>query len=101
MEYIYAALMLHKAGKEITENTLTTVLTAGGVDVNEARVKALIAALDGVNIEEAIAKAAVSAAPAAAAAAPVAAAAAAAEIEEVSAEEQEEEGMAGLGALFG
>jgi len=108
MEYIYAALMLHKAGKEITENALTTVLTAGGIAVNESRVKALIAALDGVDIEEAIAKAAVSAAPAAAvsaapaAAAPAAAAPAAAEeAPEESKEEEEEEGMAGLGALFG
>lgn len=103
MEYIYAALMLHKADKEITEDALTTVLTAGGIDVNESRVKALIAALDGVNIEEAIAKAAVSAAPAAAAPAPAAAAAPAAEeaAAEENKEEEEEEGMAGLGALFG
>lgn len=103
MEYIYAALMLHKADKEITEDALTAVLTAGGVDVNESRVKALIAALDGVDIEEAIAKAAVSAAPAASAAAPAAEEAAPAEeaAAEESKEEEEEEGMAGLGALFG
>jgi|SRR5665648_34065 len=101
MEYIYAALMLHKAEKEITENALTTVLKAGGIAVNESRVKALIAALDGVNIEEAIAKAAVSAAPAAVALSAAPAAAAAVEEVEETKEEEEEEGMAGLGALFG
>jgi len=101
MEYIYAALILHKAGKEITEETVTKVLTAAGTEVNDARVKALIAALDGVDIEEAIAKAAVAPAAAAPAAAPAAAAAVVEEEEEESEEEAEEDGMAGLGALFG
>jgi large subunit ribosomal protein L12 len=102
MEYIYAALLLHKAGKKIDENGVKAVLTAAGVAVDESRVKALIAALDGVNIEDAISKAA--AAPVAAAAAPVAAAAAPAAKEEAPEEhkkEDEESGMAGLGALFG
>jgi large subunit ribosomal protein L12 len=102
MEYIYAALLLHNAGKAITEETITAVLKAAGVEVNEARAKALVAALDGVDIEEAISKAAF-AAPAAAAPA-AAAPAAAAPVEEVEEEEEdtsEEDGMAGLGALFG
>ncbi|AKB49644.1 LSU ribosomal protein L12a (P1/P2) [Methanosarcina barkeri str. Wiesmoor] len=106
MEYIYAALLLHNAGKTITEDAITAVLQAAGIEVNESRVKALVAALEGVDIEEAIAKAAF-AAPAAGAAAPEGAAAPAAE--EAPAEEEEEEeddhaeedGMAGLGALFG
>jgi len=67
MEYIYAALLLHKAGKEISEDSITAVLQAAGTAVNESRVKALIAALEGVDIEEAMATAAVAAAPAAAA----------------------------------
>jgi large subunit ribosomal protein L12 len=106
MEYIYAALLIYKSGKEITEETVTAVLKAAGANVNEARVKALISALEGVNIEEAIAKAAF-AAPAAAAAAPAAAstapaaAAAAAPAPEPEEDHSEEEGMAGLGALFG
>ncbi len=102
MEYIYAALLLHNAGKAITEETITAVLKAAGIEVNEARAKALVAALDGVDIEEAISKAAF-AAPAAAAPA-AAAPAAAAPVEEVEEEEEdtsEEDGMAGLGALFG
>ena len=61
MEYIYAAMLLHKAGKEITENAVKSVLTAAGVKADEARVKALVAALHGVNIDEAIKKAAVAA----------------------------------------
>ena len=73
MEYIYAALILHHAGKKVDEASVKTVLSAAGVAVDESRVKALIAALEGVNIADAIAKAAVApvaAAPAAAAACP-------------------------------
>jgi large subunit ribosomal protein L12 len=102
MEYIYAALLLHKAGKKVDENGVKAVLTAAGVKVDESRVKALVAALDGVNIEEAISKAAI--APVAVAAAPAAHAAAAPAKEEHKEEhkkEDEESGMAGLGALFG
>ena len=68
MEYVYGALVLHAAGKPITEENLKKVLTAAGVKPDETRIKALTAALEGVNIEEALAKAvAVPAAPAAAA----------------------------------
>ena len=67
MEYIYSAMLLHKAGKDITEDAVKAVLLAAGVTVDESRVKALVAALQGVNIEEAIQKAA--AAPVAVAAA--------------------------------
>ena len=56
MEYIYAALLLHKAGKPVKEESVKAVLTAAGIAVDDARVKALVAALDGVNIEEAISK---------------------------------------------
>ena len=88
MEYVYAALLLNATEKEINEENVTAILSAAGVDVDDARVKALIASLEDVDIEEAIATAAVAAAPAAA---PVAA-------EE---EEAEEAAAAGLGALFG
>ncbi len=104
MEYIYAALLLHNAGKDVTEENVTAVLNAAGVAVQDARVKALVAALEDVNIEEAISKAAVAPVAAApAAAAPAAAAPAPAEEpeEESKKEEEEESGMAGLGALFG
>ena len=103
MEYVYAALLLHKAGKPVDENGVTTVIKAAGVAVNEARVKALVAALEGVNIDDAISKAAFAAAPAAAAAAPAAAAPAAAAPKEDEKKKEEEEatGMEGLSALFG
>ncbi|MDI6867107.1 50S ribosomal protein P1 [Methanoculleus sp.] len=104
MEYIYAALLLHNAGKEITEENVTAVLKSAGVQVQDARVKALVAALEGVNIEEAINKAALAPVAAAAPAAAPAAAAPVAEEEEKEEskkEEDEESGLAGLGALFG
>jgi len=105
MEYIYAALLLHKAGKPINDNDVKAVLTAAGINADESRIKALVAALDGVDIEEAISKAAVapvSAVAAAPAAAPAfAAAVEEAPVEENKKEENEESGMAGLGALFG
>jgi len=61
MEYIYAAMLLHKAGKKITEDAVKSVLHAAGVKAEEARVKALVAALEGVDIDDAIKKAAVAA----------------------------------------
>ncbi|KAF5418916.1 MAG: large subunit ribosomal protein L12 [Candidatus Methanocomedens sp.] len=104
MEYVYAALLLHNAGKDVTEDAITGILQAADVDVDATRVKALVASLEGVDIQEAIEKAAF-AAPAAAAVAPVAAAEEApAAAEEAAAEEEEEaeeSGMEGLGALFG
>ncbi len=100
MEYVYAALLLHKAGKEITEESLKKVLEAAGVQPDEARVKALVAALEGVNIDEAMEKAA--AAPVAvSAAAPAAQEEAKEEKSEEEDEKKEEEAVAGLGALFG
>ncbi|NPE31684.1 50S ribosomal protein P1 [Methanococcoides sp. SA1] len=99
MEYIYAALLLHNAGKDITEESVSAVLSAAGTEVNESRAKALVAALEDVDIEEAMATAAF--APAAAAAAPVAEAAAEEAPAEEEKAEEEESGMAGLGALFG
>ena len=104
MEYIYSAMVLYSAGKDITEDAIQAILTAAGVEPDAAKIKALVASLDGVDIKEAIASAAV-AAPAAAAAAPaVAAAAAEAPAKEAEPEEEavsEEEAAAGLSALFG
>lgn len=103
MEYIYSAMVLYSAGKDITEDAIKAVLTAAGVDADAAKIKALVASLDGVDIKEAIASAAVVAAPAAVAAAPAAAAAAEAAPADEPEEEavSEEEAAAGLSALFG
>ena len=69
MEYVYAALMLHKLKKDITEENVTSIVKASGTEVNEAKVKSLVASLADVNIEDAIKAAPVAAAPAAAPAA--------------------------------
>ena len=58
MELIYSALLLHSAKQPIDEANVTKVLQASGIAVDAAKVKAIVAALDGVNIEEAISKAA-------------------------------------------
>jgi len=105
MEYIYSAMLLHSAGKEINEANVKKVLDAAGVKSDAGRIKALTASLEGVNIEETIKKAAV----------PIAVAPAAAPAEKASGEKKddkkkkeekkeevtEEEAAAGLGALFG
>ncbi len=100
MEYIYAALLLHKAGKDVKEANVKKVLEAAGVHADDGRIKSLIAALDGVNIEDAIK----SAAPVAVAAAP-AAGGHEAKKEQPKKEEDdkksEEQAAAGLGSLFG
>ena len=100
MEYVYAALMLHKLEKEVNEANVTSVVKATGAEVNEAQVKALVASLADVNIEDAI-----KAAPVAAAAAPAADAAGGDDKKEKKAEppseKQEEAAMEGLSSLFG
>ena len=68
MEYIYAAMLLHTAGQEVNEESVKKVLEAAGSEADDARVKALIAALEDVDIEEAMEKTAVAAADPAAAA---------------------------------
>jgi large subunit ribosomal protein L12 len=99
MEYVYAALLLHSAGGKVTEESVKKVLTAAGVKAEEPRVKALVAALSEIKIDDALK---------AAQAMPVAAAPAAAaegKKEEKKAAEDDkkkgEEALAGLGALFG
>jgi large subunit ribosomal protein L12 len=107
MENVYAAMLLHKAGKEINEESLTAVLSAAGVTVDSVQLKALVASLSEVNIDEAL-KAAptmMSAAPAAAAA-PAETKPAAAPPEDKKKKEEEEKkkeeaALEGLGALFG
>ena len=103
MEYIYAAMILHTTEQDINEENVTKILEAAGANVDDSRVKALIAALEDVDIEEAMETTAMAAAPAAAAA-PVAEAAAEEEEEEEEEEDEEQAAAAataGLGALFG
>ena len=111
MEYVYSAMLLHSAGKKITAENIKKVLTAAGVKADDARIKALTASLEGVNIDEAIQTAA---APVAAPAAPAPSGEAPAPAEGKSEEKKEEkekkkkeeevseeEAAAGLAALFG
>ena len=105
MEYVYAALMLHKLEKEVNEENVASVVKATGAEVNEAQVKALVASLADVNIEDAIKAAPVAVAAAAPAAAGDAPAAGGDEKKEKKAEppseKQEEAAMEGLSSLFG
>jgi len=104
MQYVYGALLLHAAGKEINEANLKSVLTAAGVTADATRIKALTASLDGVNIADAISTAhLMAAAPAAAGPAAGGPGGAGGKKEEKKEEEKvsEEEAAAGLGALFG
>ncbi|SDF52873.1 50S ribosomal protein P1 [Halorientalis regularis] len=120
MEYVYAALILNETGEEINEDNITGVLEAAGVDVEESRVKALVAALEDIDIEEAVEQAA--AVPAGGAAAPAGGSAdgeleeggdeaeaedeggdeAEAEAEDEGGDDEDEgDGGEGLGELFG
>lgn len=96
MEYIYAALLLHKLGHQVTETSLKHVISATGSQVDEAKVKTLIACLHGVDIASELANAQI-----AVAAAPSAGAGAAAPKAEEKKEEKQEESAAGLASLFG
>ena len=102
MEYVYAALMLHKLKKEITEENVTSIVKASGTEVNEAKVKSLVASLADVYIEDAI-----KAAPVAVAAAPAAAPAEGGEgkkegkKDEAPSGKSEDKAMEGLSSLFG
>ena len=94
---------MHSAGTEVSAKSVEKVLKAAGVKADKSRAEALVASLEGVDIEEAMATAAV-AAPAASGAAPAAAASEEAPAEEAEEEEEEvseEDTAAGLGALFG
>ena len=101
MKYVYAALLLHSSAQPITEENVKKVVSAAGSQVEEVQVKALVAALSEVNIDEALKSATMMPV----AAAPAAPAPSDAKKEEKKAGEdekkKEEEALAGLGALFG
>ena len=106
MEYVYAALLLHKLKQNITEDNIANIIKATGVTPDDVRVKALVAALSEVNIEEALkasplASAATVGASSSTASTPSAAGAAPREEEEKKEEKKEEEALEGLSSLFG
>lgn len=51
MEHVYAALLLNEANRELNEANLTAVLEAAGCPVVESRTKALVAALEGIDVD--------------------------------------------------
>jgi len=98
MEYVYSALLLHSAKQPITEDSVKKVLESAGISPDESKIKALVASLEGVDMDEAMSKAAVSVA----ASAPAAGGEAKEEEEDEDDEEKKaEEAAAGLSALFG
>lgn len=102
MEYIYSAMLLHSAGQPVNEANVKKVIEASGKKADDAKVKALVAALDGVNIDEVISKAAM---PVAVAAAPVTTGQAPKEEKKEESEQDQqkkaEEAAGGLASLFG
>lgn len=100
MEYIYAALLLHKLGKPVNEENLTSVVKATGVTPDQVKIKALASALSEVNIDEAL-KSAATMSMATAAGPAQAAPAAKAEEKPKEEEKKEEEALQGLASLFG
>ena len=92
MEYVYAALLLHRTSKEITEENMKKVIEATGAELDESKLKTLLASLKGVDIEEELEAATV------AAAAP---ASGEAKAEEKKEEPKAEAAAEGLSALFG
>lgn len=93
MEYIYTTLLLHEAKQPINENNIGKVLSAANVAVDHGKIKALVASLEGVNIDEAVKEMPMAAAP---------------HHTESKKEEKKEEvkvdedkAAAGLGSLFG
>ncbi|MEM2896670.1 MAG: 50S ribosomal protein P1 [Candidatus Bathyarchaeia archaeon] len=103
MKYIYAALLLHSASQPITEENVKKVLSAAGVNIEEVRVKALVAALKEVNIEEVLKSSATGFVAPAPMPTPVSTPSQEKGKEGKKKEEKkaEEEALAGLGALFG
>ena len=101
MEYVYAALILHKLKKEITEENVTSIVKASGAELNEAKVKSLVASLADVYIEDAIKAAPAAAAPAAAAPAAAGEGKKEEKKDEAADGKKEEAAMEGLSSLFG
>ncbi|PIO08790.1 50S ribosomal protein P1 [Candidatus Pacearchaeota archaeon CG10_big_fil_rev_8_21_14_0_10_34_12] len=99
MEYIYAALLLHKQGKEVSEDNVKSVVAATGSEVDDSKVKSLVANLKGVDINKELENASLAVANA-----PVAGGGASSsetEKKEPVKEEKKEAAAEGLSALFG
>ncbi|MBI2043476.1 50S ribosomal protein P1 [Candidatus Pacearchaeota archaeon] len=94
MEYMYAALLLHKLGKEINENHLKSIVSAAGGNIDEGKIKSLVASLKGIDIAKELESASLTPVP-------VASHAGHEKKEEKPKEEKKEAAAEGLSALFG
>ncbi|MBS3066012.1 50S ribosomal protein P1 [Candidatus Pacearchaeota archaeon] len=92
MEYIYGVLLLHKLGQPVNEENLKKVVAATGASVDEAKIKIVIASLQGVDIEAELKNASIVSAAPSTSAAPA---------KEEKKEEKPSESAAGLASLFG
>ena len=92
MEYIYCVLLLHKLGQPVNEENLKKVVAATGASVDEAKIKIVIASLQGVDIEAELKNASIVSAAPSTSAAPA---------KEEKKEEKPSESAAGLASLFG
>ena len=99
MEYVYAALLLHKLGKEVNEANIKSVVAATGAEVDESKIKSLVASLKGVDIAKELENASLVASAPATGSTPKGGAEAKAE--EKPKEEKKEAAAEGLSALFG
>ena len=97
MEYLYGALLLHKLGKPVNETNLTELIKATGSQVDEAKVKTLIASLQGVDIDKELENASAVSMSAGSASGETGGEAK----QEEKPEEKVEEAAEGLSALFG
>ncbi len=97
MEYIYAALLLHKLGKEVDENGIKSVVVAAGAEADDSKIKSLVASLKGVDIANELENASLAVASSGSSNAPAQEAVA----EEKPKEEDKAPAAEGLSALFG
>lgn len=93
MEYVYAALLLHKLGKPVSEENINKIIQVSGANVDESKVKSLVVSLKDVDIDKELESTIVSAVPAAVSAS--------SEEKPVEKEEKKEAAAEGLSALFG
>jgi len=97
MEYVYAALLLHRLGKPVDEAGITKVIQASGAKIDESKVKSLVVSLKDVDIEKELESAIVASATPAVSSAN----GESASEEEAPKEEKKEAAAEGLSALFG
>jgi large subunit ribosomal protein L12 len=101
MEYVYAALLLHKLGKPVDEEGIKKVLQAGGAEIDDSKVKSLVASLKGVDVDKELENAVVATGPVSSASGEESSSEGQAKAEEAPKEEKAEASAAGLSALFG